>query len=100
MPSHGEPYKVAQLGGSVAQPGQIARDDKQFPCDAEFIAAARADVPALIAEVRRLREAAIETFSKSEGEYENRKAVRCLLCHVEEWYDFDLNHAEGCPLKE
>lgn len=55
MPSHGEPYKVAQLGGTRDSPGLIAREDDRLHHDAEFIAAARGAVPALVAEVRRLR---------------------------------------------
>lgn len=57
IPSHGEPYKVAQLGGSVENPGLIARDDEHLQHDTEFIAHARTDVPALVAEIRRLRSA-------------------------------------------
>ena len=41
LPSHGEPYKIAQLGGSPSSPGLIARDDESLAHDAEFIALAR-----------------------------------------------------------
>lgn len=51
----GTSYKVAQLGGTVANPGMIARDDSYLKADTAFIANARTDVPALIAEVKRLR---------------------------------------------
>lgn len=55
IPSHGEPYKVAQLGGTVDNPGLISREDDRLPHDTEFITYAREDVPALVAEVRRLK---------------------------------------------
>jgi hypothetical protein len=44
------------FGDGPNAPGLVMGDHEDADLDAEFIAAARSDVPALIAEVRRLRE--------------------------------------------
>ena len=55
IPPWGYKYKVAQLGGSEELPGVIARSDEYLPHDTDFVAHARQDIPALLAEVDRLR---------------------------------------------
>lgn len=55
LPSNFEPYKVAQLGGTLEQPGQIARTDERLWWDTELICTARSALPRLIEEVRRIR---------------------------------------------
>lgn len=54
IPSHAEPYKVAQLGGTLDNPGQIARTDEHLPHDVDFIAHARTDLPAALDEIDHL----------------------------------------------
>ena len=85
-------YAVTDIGGESWVAFGASEDIVADNCaldDAVFIAAARADVPALIAEVRRLREellTAIERTQRSVHDYYYDK-IRNMTIEIEQLHD-------------
>lgn len=65
------------------------------PCDREFVAHAREDVPALVAEVRLLRAIAEDALQRRWDGY-----TMCMHCYAAVKTNFGkyIDHEPGCPV--
>lgn len=89
------PWTTGQLGGYEVVASRVGSHWEDLLCgdnrhaDAEFMASARSDIPALVAEVRRLQEkllTAIERTQRSVHDYYYDK-IRDMTIEIEQLHD-------------